>query len=172
MSRTLYHGARAENLTSIATQGLIGGSNGRLGPNGIYLTDSKEVAAIISAHRTVQHTEDKDEMGGSTPSSNNNIVIFTVQVDISGCVDLGTGNDGQGRWAASGKKIACGTHPAWLGLSAFKEYVVLEPGRCKITAVDIYNCSVGAINNPNLDIITHGNCCFNGPLVANTVTCS
>lgn len=151
----LYHGGKVAAVPAMASVGFVPSESGRQGM-GVYLTDDYNVACSVSAHR----------------GSGNHQVVFTVEVNTDGgVVQLGTRHDPHAMWAQGGQQVACATHPAWLGHGPFTEYVVRNPHRCKITDIHLMgNVTVGAINNPNLNLRVQGNATLTGEIRCHTIT--
>lgn len=153
---TLFHGTQVAHATTIASNGLLASSHGRLGP-AIYLTDNYEVAKS----RAIQVCKGQG------------MVVLTVQVRVTAPpVDLKDQMDTTGTWSNQGKAIAKGQHPAWLGHAAFNEWAVRDATLCKVTNMTVVssaNMPLGAIQNPNLNVrILSG--VVDGPIHCDTLT--
>ena len=156
----LFQGTRVENVQSIISCGFVGSAKGRLGPGG-YFTDNFHAAQVISAHR-----------GNGT-----NTVVLKVQVKLPKCVKLDTMHiaeafDGrEQKWAKEGGYMAAtGTHPSWLGLAPFNEWVILNPACCKVTEVHMLNGALPhGLNAPGVKLCIRGTVSVGGNLVCDIV---
>ena len=145
----LYHGTKVSNISSISLNGLSASSSGRLGP-GLYLT-TREEAFRIAGHR-----------GEGTGTA-----VIKVKVNLGSCCF--SNDDANGSWSKN-YDSAWGNHPSWAGNREFKEWVLKDASRCRITGFYLIDGIIdGEINSPRTEIIVKGNCTFNGNITTGSL---
>lgn len=116
-TKILYHGAPGQVAASVLTNGLKPSSGGRLGP-GIYLTDNKQLAERAAKR-------------------NGHQFVVSCYVELGTMAKVPGGQwDRFGSWRKAGCHSCTGTHPTWLGMPPFTEYVVADPSRVQIFQVE------------------------------------
>ena len=128
-TKLLYHGAPGQVAASIMTNGLKPSRGGRLGA-GIYLTDNKQLAERAAKR-------------------NGHQFVVSCYVELGTMAKVPKGQlDSHGSWRNHGCDSCTGTHPAWLGIPPFTEYVVADPSRVIIFKVEGFVASWRNLHAP------------------------